>query len=96
MMGEKIVTYQEQIDMGLIKPKGAMVQAAPSLPVVRRMPPSELNNVTHTIDVAPSAQHIVEMKTSAVDRSKGFLIATVPLFGAFALGAMLISCNELG
>jgi hypothetical protein len=31
------------------------------------------------------------MKTSAVDRSKGFLIANLPLFGAFALGVWLLS-----
>ena len=37
-----------------------------------------------------ATQHI-EMKTSAVDRSKGFLIANVPLFGAFALGVWLLS-----
>ena len=63
---------------------------APAAPVVRR-PPAELSAVSHTIDVQPSATHHVEMRTSAVDRSKGFLIATVPLFAGLALGMVLIS-----
>jgi len=87
----KRVTYQEQIDMGLIRQNNNIVRPTPAAPVVRRMPPGELNAVSHTIDVAPSATHYVEMKTSAVDRSKGFLIATVPLFAGLALGMVLIS-----
>jgi len=91
MSDKKKVTYDEQIDMGLIRPRNNMVKAAPAAPTVRRMPPAELNAVSHVIDVQPNATHHVEMKTSAVDRSKGFLIATVPLFGAFALGVLLIA-----
>jgi fatty acid desaturase len=64
--------------------------AAPA-PIVRRMAPEALQNIVHTIDVQPSATQHIEMKTSAVDRSKGFLIATVPLFAAFAVGAVLIA-----
>jgi fatty acid desaturase len=60
-------------------------------PIVRRAAPDALQNVVHTIDVQPSATQHIEMKTSAVDRSKGFLIATVPLFAAFAVGAVLIA-----
>jgi len=96
MSDNERVTYQEQVDMGLIRPKNNLVKPAPAAPLVRRVPPAELNNVTHTIDVQPSAQHIVEMKTSAVDRSKGFLIATVPLFAGLALGMMLISVFFFG
>lgn len=91
MSDKKTVTYQEQIDMGLIRPRNNIVKPAPATPVVRRMPPGELNAVSHVIDVAPSATHHVEMRTSAVDRSKGFLIATVPLFAGLALGMVLIS-----
>lgn len=60
-------------------------------PIVRRMTPGEINNVSHVIDVAPSAQHMVEMKTSAVDRSKGFLLATLPLLVAFGIGMVFIA-----
>lgn len=91
MSDKKTVTYQEQLDMGLIRPRNNIVRPTPAAPVVRRMPPGELNAVSHTIDVAPSSTHYVEMKTSAVDRSKGFLIATVPLFAGLALGMVLIS-----
>lgn len=85
------VTYEEQINMGLIRQRNNIVVPKQTTAVVRRMPPAELNNVNHTIDVAPSATHHVEMRTSAVDRSKGFLIATVPLFAGLALGMVLIS-----
>lgn len=92
MMGDKqIVSYQEQVDAGLIRKPSKLVVPQSAAPVVRRMGASELNTVSHTLDVAPSATHYVEMKTSAVDRSKGFLIATVPLFGAFALGVLLVA-----
>jgi hypothetical protein len=91
MTDNKRVSYEEQVNMGLIRPRNNIVRPTPAAPVVRRMPPGELNAVSHVIDVAPSATHHVEMKTSAVDRSKGFLIATVPLFAGLALGMVLIS-----
>lgn len=94
MSDKKQVTYQEQIDQGLIKvnQRGTthFIQPAPAPPTVRRIP-AELSATSHTIDVAPSATHYVEMKTSAVDRSQGFMIATVPLFAGLALGMVLIS-----
>lgn len=71
--------------------KQNMVLPEPQAPIVRRMSPSELNNVQHVIDVQPSAQHYVEMKTSAKDRAQGFLITNVPLFAGLALGMVLIS-----
>ena len=61
------------------------------LPPVRRMTPADLNTVNHTLDVVPTSTHHIEMQTSAVDRSKGFLLATVPLFAGFALGLVLVS-----
>ena len=42
------------------------------------------SQVAHVIDVAPVATQHVEMKTSAVDRAQGFLIASVPLYAGFA------------
>lgn len=50
-----------------------------------------LNNAQHVIDVPLSATQHIEMKTSAVDRALGFLIANVPLFAAFAVGVVLVS-----
>lgn len=92
-----VVTIDEQEAMGLRRPRREMVQPAPvQQPIVRRMTPAELNQVQHVIDVQPSAQHIVEMKTSARDRAEGFLIATVPLFAGLALGMVLISVFFFG
>lgn len=59
-------------------------------------PPQAIQPVTHyevahTINAPLSATQHVEMKTSAVDRAKGFLIASVPLYAAFALGVLLVS-----
>lgn len=67
-----------------------MVRPEQQQAMVRRIP-TELGQTSHVIDVAPSAQHIVTMKTSARDRAEGFLLATVPLFAAFALAIVLIS-----
>ncbi len=87
------VSYQEQIERGLVtRPKrDNFVRSEQAAPIVRRMAPGELNSVQHTLDVPSAATMHVEMRTSAVDRSKGFLLATVPLFAAFAVGAVLIA-----
>ena len=86
-----VVTIDEQEAMGLRRPRRELVQPEPQQqPIVRRMP-TEINQTSHVIDVAPSAQHYVEMRTSAKDRAQGFLIATVPLFAGLALGMVLIS-----
>lgn len=51
----------------------------------RQAPPMPVNSsVAHVIDAAPVSTQHVEMRTSAVDRAKGFLIASVPLYAAFA------------
>lgn len=42
------------------------------------------STVGHVIDVAPTATQHIEVRTSAVDRAKGFLIASLPLYAAFA------------
>lgn len=47
--------------------------------------------IAHTIDVPMNATQHIEMRTSSVDRAKGFLIASVPLYAAFALGVLLLS-----
>ena len=88
---QNIVTIDEQEAMGLRRPRREMVQPAPVTQAIVRRMPTEINQTSHTIDVQPSAQHYVEMRTSAKDRAQGFLIATVPLFAAFALAIVLIS-----
>ena len=54
------------------------------------------HEVMHTIDVPLNAVQHIEMKTSSVDRAKGFLIVNVPLFGAFALGVLLLAILMTG
>ena len=62
-----------------------------SLAKRQRMEVLPVQETRHTIDVPMQATQHIEMKTSAVDRSKGFLIANVPLFSAFAIGVWLLS-----
>lgn len=64
------------------------------VPAIRRqepMPIAPQYEVVHRIDAPLSATQHVEMHTSAVDRAKGFLIASTPLYGAFALGVVLLA-----
>jgi hypothetical protein len=92
-----LVTRKEQEEMGLLKrpnnypTKNYVALQGEILSPVRRLPANELNTVSHVIDVQPSATYEVVMHTNAVDRSKGFLVATVPLFAGLALGFVLIS-----
>lgn len=73
------VTLEEQERMGLRRPRQQMIEPAPQPPaVVRRLTPAE--RAEFVIDVPPSATQVVEVRTNAVDRAKGHLIATVPLF----------------
>lgn len=92
-MSNNRVSYEDQQDMGLLKRTNNFVPAVQGevLPPVKRLDENALNTVQHSLQVPLSATHNIEMRTSAVDRSKGFLIATVPLFAGLALGMVLIS-----
>lgn len=64
------------------------------VPAIREQAPTPIiphQEVTHHIDAPLSATQHVEMRTSAVDRAKGFLIASTPLYLAFALGVLLLA-----
>jgi hypothetical protein len=88
-MKNETITIEQQESMGLRRPSQKFVPAGP---VRRDLPAMPLNaSVNHTIDAAPVATQHVEMKTSAVDRSLGFLIASVPLYAGFALLVLLVS-----
>ena len=67
---------------------GQQTTALAKRPRMEVLPPADTR---HTIDVPMQATQHVEMKTSAVDRSLGFLIASVPLYGGFALLVLLVS-----
>jgi hypothetical protein len=64
-----------------------------STAVAKRVPAQVLpvQTTAYTLDVVTQSTQHIEMRTSAVDRAQGFLIANVPLFGAFALGVWLLS-----
>lgn len=91
MTDNKTVTIEEQRAQGLLRRN--YIAAAEVTAVAKRGPATVLpvQDTRHTIDVPLAATQHIEMRTSAVDRSKGFLIANVPLFGAFALGVWLLS-----
>lgn len=72
------------VPAGQSRPAPAPIQLAPQY------------EVSHRIDAPLSATQHVEMKTSAVDRSKGFLIAAVPLYAAFAIGVLALSIAFAG
>lgn len=82
------ITIEEQRAAGLTRSQANYVPA----PIQRAAaPPMPINSqVAHVIDAAPVATQHVEMKTSAVDRAKGFLIASVPLYMAFAIAVVAV------
>jgi len=72
----------------------ATANYVPALPAKRQPTDVELMpryEVLHQIDAPLSATQHVDMRTSAVDRSFGFLLASVPLYLAFALGVLLLT-----
>ena len=91
----RTITHTEQQQTGMVQRRQNYVAAAPTeiTAVSKRGPaqPLPVQDTRHTLDIPLAATQHIEMKTSAVDRSKGFLIANVPLFGAFALGVWLLS-----
>ena len=88
----RTVGYTEQQQTGMVK-RNNFVTPAEVTAVAKRGPAQVLpvQDTRHTIDVPLAATQHIEMRTSATDRAKGFLIANVPLFGAFALGVWLLS-----
>jgi hypothetical protein len=79
---------QNRYDAGANLVKPVVNTAITRRPRMDVLPPADTR---HTIDAAPVATQHVEMKTSAVDRSLGFLIASVPLYAGFALLVLLVS-----
>jgi hypothetical protein len=83
------ITLEKQEEMGLRKSTGHYVPAVVNRR--REFPAMPLNaEISHTIDAAPHATQHIEMKTSATDRAKGFLLASVPLYAAFALAVVAV------
>lgn len=90
----RTVTHEEQRQQGLVQRRYNYTPAATEITTVAKRGPAKalpVQETRHVIDVPMQATQHIEMRTSAVDRSKGFLLANVPLFGAFALGVWLLS-----
>ena len=87
-MNNNTITIEQQRAQGLTR-QSNYVQALP-VAVRREMPMPVDAQIVHTIDAAPLATQHVEMRTSAVDRAKGFLIASVPLYVAFATAVVAV------
>lgn len=83
------VSRQEQEEIGALRP--ASRSYVPATPERRVSVPPAQHSVAHVIDAPLSATQHIEVRTSATDRAKGFLIATVPLYAAFALGVVLVA-----
>ena len=87
----KSVSVEEQIRMGIRQePKyvPAVVADRQQPARVEVLPPS---HVPVDLSVTPTATAHIDMRTSAVDRAKGFLIASVPRTFAFSLAITILS-----
>lgn len=94
-MNNETITIEQQRAAGLLRQQRGFVPAAPL--ARREAPPMPVNSqVAHIIDAAPVATQHIEMRTSAVDRALGFLIASVPLYAGFALLVLLVSVFYAG
>lgn len=91
----RTVSHAEQRQTGMVQRRNNYVQASPvEVTAIAKRGPAQVlpvQDTRHVIDVPLQSVTNIEMRTSATDRSKGFLLANVPLFGAFALGIWLLS-----
>ena len=86
------VTYQEQIDMGLIRPKDNFVPALRGEvlpPAPAPMPPPNTNTIIQ-FDSQPGATSHIEVKTSFWDRAKGFTLMTASMGLVYSLAFVVV------
>ncbi|MEZ4864141.1 MAG: hypothetical protein R3C14_22705 [Caldilineaceae bacterium] len=81
------ITREQQEAMGLTRGRQTFV---PAHPRQEHRPLPIHADVSHTLDVAPTSTQHVEVRTSAVDRGKGFLLVTIPLNFAFGVLASVL------
>lgn len=85
------VSIEEQMAMGIrhtnYEAAPLAVRATPTAITRQPGPPPAQSPIM--LDVTPTAVTSVEMKTSAVDRAKGFLIASMPRTFAFSFSVAL-------
>jgi hypothetical protein len=86
-MKNETITIEQQRAQGLRRTSQKFVPAGP----VRRDLPAMPGPVSTQIDVTPTATTHIDVRTSEVDRAKGFLLRSVPLYAAFALLVLLVT-----
>jgi len=96
---KKRVSYEEQQAMGLLRINdrpGSRYVANEIMKPTRPAPPPAMQVTEHIINVPVQASQHIEVKTSSVDRAKGFLIAGVPLYAAFGVGMLIVAVALFG
>ena len=95
----QVVSYEEQKQLGLVRPStGAHGARYVKAEVMKphRPPPTAMQTTEHIISVPVQATQHIEVRTSSVDRAKGFLIAGVPLYAAFGVGMLIVAVALFG
>jgi fatty acid desaturase len=81
------VTREQQYQTGMVTRSNFV----PAISGRRELPAMPINaEIVHTIDAPLSATQHIEMRTSSVDRAAGFLLASVPLYLAFATAVVAV------
>lgn len=88
-MQNEIVTRESQDAAGLLrKAQRGYVSATPD--PRPNLPPAITSHST-IVDVPANAIQVVSVQTTEVDRSRGYLLRSVPLYIAFAVGMVIVA-----
>lgn len=87
------VTLQEQEELGLRRRQQSTKLVLPERQAI--LPPATTSQHT-ALDVPLNAIQMVEVRTSELDRSKGYLLRTIPLSVAFAIVATIAGISLAG
>ncbi len=85
------VTYDEQLEQGLVRPRQTFVPALRGEVLPPLKPTQADTSAVISFDVAPTATQHIEMRTSAVDRARGFVIETSLLAGVLGVGLVFLA-----
>ncbi len=85
------VSYEEQIEMGLVRPKDNFIPAIRGevLPPARPVTPVDTSSIIQ-FDSQPGATSHIEVKTSFWDRAKGFTLMTASMGLVYSLAFVVV------
>lgn len=88
-MQNEIVSRETQDAAGLLRrvERGYV----PALPEQRLNLPPAVTSHSTIVDVPANAIQVVSVQTTEVDRSRGYLLRSIPLYIAFAVGMMIVA-----